>query len=89
MTVAVALKSRAGVAAPPSNNMATEEVLDGGKTVVVALDKQDVVTIIGLLAAQLGNVTFPGNMGGATPSINITDRGVIKYRLILLLDNRG
>ncbi len=68
--------------------MAIEEIIDDGKTSVIALDKQEVVTIIGLLAAQLGDVTFPGNMGGATPSINIVDRGVVKYRLVLLLDKQ-
>lgn len=52
---------------------------------VISLDKKEIVDLIGLLAAQLGEVALSGNASGAIPSVNIVDKGSIKYRLAFCL----
>jgi len=63
--------------------MASEHKLEG--SLVVELDKQEAVNLIGLLTAQLARVPLQGNASGAVPSLNIVEDGVVKYRLLFLL----
>jgi hypothetical protein len=62
--------------------MATE-VNEAGFRVIM-LDRAEAANLIGLLAAQLAGTTLQGNVSGAAPSLNIEDRGVVKYRLVFL-----
>lgn len=55
---------------------------------VVLLSSQEVVDLIGLLAAQLAGVPLIGNQGGAFPSLNILENGRIKYRLMIGIDSK-
>ena len=54
---------------------------------VISVSKKEAVDIIGLLAAQVANVTLSGNHAGAAPSLNILEHGVIKYRLLLCVES--
>lgn len=67
--------------------MAKEDIVDQLK--IITMDKQEAVDLIGLLAAQLADVALTGNMSGAAPSINVVDKGVIKYRLSFLLERKS
>lgn len=62
------------------------EIKEGDRLIIV-LDKQEIVNMIGLLAAQLGNVPLQGNASGAVPSVSVMDRGVPLYRLMFILES--
>lgn len=66
--------------------MAREHLHDALK--VVLLSSQEAVDLIGLLTAQLAGVPLIGNQGGAFPTINISENGVIKYRLMIGIDSK-
>lgn len=53
---------------------------------VIAMSRKEAVDLIGLLAAQLGDVTLSGNHGGACPSFWINDRGHLLYRMAFVLE---
>lgn len=47
-------------------------------TLIITLSKKEIVDIIGLLTAQLGNVSLCDNMSGASPTISIIENGQTK-----------
>ena len=53
---------------------------------IIAISRKEATDLIGLLVAQLADVTLVGNQGGAAPTINVVDRGRILYRLVLTLE---
>lgn len=53
---------------------------------VIAMSRKEAVDLIGLLAAQLGDVTLVGNQGGACPSFTVNDRGNTLYRMAFVLE---
>jgi hypothetical protein len=53
---------------------------------IISLSRKEAVEIVTLLIAQLANEALPGNASGAIPTVNIVDRGVVKYRLALCLE---
>ena len=64
--------------------MATE-YNDGPQLKIISLTRQETANIIGLLAAQLGDVTLRGNQGGACPDVNVLDHGNVKYRITFIV----
>lgn len=66
--------------------MATEVIHENIR--IISMDREDAANVIGLLAAQLAGTTLQGNQSGATPTINIVENGVIKYRLVLVVQEK-
>lgn len=56
---------------------------------VIAISRKEAVDLIGLLAAQLGDVTLTGNHGGACPSFWISERGQLLYRMAVVLEQEN
>lgn len=63
--------------------MATEDT--EGKLRIITLSPQEAVNMIGLLTAQLAGVPLQGHAAGSAPSINITEHGAIKHRMIMFV----
>ncbi len=53
---------------------------------VIGLSRREALDIVAFLAAQLAGVALQNNAIGAPPSVNVMDRGVVKYRLLLGLE---
>lgn len=52
---------------------------------LIRVSRQEAVSIISLLSAQLGDVPLCGNQAGASPVLNVSD-GQNKYQLALTLE---
>lgn len=64
--------------------MAIETLQEDGLKLIV-LTAKETANLIGLLAAQLGDVPLANHQAGATPIVNVVEDGKIKYRLALMV----
>ena len=67
--------------------MAREEIIEQSPVLrVITIDANDAVQIISLLAAQLAGESLPYQARGTPPSINITEKGRVISRLVIVLE---
>lgn len=56
---------------------------------IISASAKEIADLIGLLAAQLAEAPLIGNQSGAVPSMNISENGSVKYKLLIVLDNES
>jgi hypothetical protein len=55
----------------------------GGELRIITLTRKEATDMIALLVAELAGEVLTGNASGAIANANITEHGVIKYRMFL------
>ena len=65
-----------------------KEQIDGNRR-IVSMSPKETVDLIGLLVAQLANVSLIGNASGAVPEVMVFDRGTVLYRLLFFVDGKA